>query len=236
MLGRLQDDAEFAALQQRMDEIMLGKADLPYDEMLMQLDGETGAYSDLSAQTKGFKQATLNYRKIQDLELDSLFLQFMQMPLFRNICSRVYGEDLPIDCFRAMFFNKPAGKGTMLPWHQDRWSALDRDPLITVWLALDPATRANGCVQVIRGSHKKGIINPDHPSAFITDEQAAEHVLAESVEHLELEEGEVVLLHNWLLHSSDTNTTDRARRAFSVCYMDGRTVDETGATYRRIFE
>ena len=67
MLGRLQDDAEFAALQERMDEIMLGKADLPYDEMLMQLDGETGAYSDLSAQTRWFKQATLNYRKIQDL-------------------------------------------------------------------------------------------------------------------------------------------------------------------------
>jgi hypothetical protein len=33
----------------------------------------------------------------------------------------------------------------------------------------------------------------------------------------------VVLLHNWLLHSSDVNQTDQSRRAFSVCYMDGRT-------------
>ena len=36
---------------------------------------------------------------------------------------------------RAMFMNKPANKGTFLPWHQDRWTALDRDPQITKALA-----------------------------------------------------------------------------------------------------
>ena len=134
-----------------------------------------------------------------------------------------------------MFMNKPAQRGTLLPWHQDRWSSLDRDPLITVWTALDPATIKNGCVQVIPGSHHKGVINPSHGSAFVTEEQAAEHAPDEKAVYLELAAGEVVLLHNWLLHRSDVNRTDIPRRAFSVSYMDARTRDGGGGTFPRIF-
>lgn len=78
---------------------------------------------------KGFKGATLDYRKIQDREFDPLFLRYMQQPEFAEICRRTYG-DVPVAAFRAMFMNKPAQKGTFLPWHQDRWAFLDRDPLI----------------------------------------------------------------------------------------------------------
>ena len=41
--------------------------------------------------------------------------------------------------------------------------------------------------------------------------------------YLELEMGEVVLLHNWTLHRSEVNTTNRPRRGFSVCYIDAAT-------------
>src|SRR6476661_7180908 len=83
--------------------------------------------------------------------LDDGDLRALQQRIFREICARVYGPETRISCFRAMFMNKPAHKGTFLPWHQDRWSDLDRDPLVTVYTALDPATIANGCVQVIPG-------------------------------------------------------------------------------------
>jgi phytanoyl-CoA hydroxylase len=234
-LGRLLAPEDLAALQRRIDAIMLGEAAIDYDSMLMQLDSSTGEYGKMPPQSKGFKGATLNYRKIQDLEMDPLFLEYVQRPIFRAICARVYGDETPIACFRAMFMNKPAGRGTLLPWHQDRWSALDRDPLITVWTALDPATVANGCVQVIPGSHRLGVINPSHPSAFVTEEQAVEHAPEERAVSLELEAGEVILLHNWLLHRSDVNRTQIPRRAFSVCYMDGRTRAKDGQTFTRIF-
>jgi hypothetical protein len=234
-LGKVLEAEELAALQRRIDEIMLGEAEIDYDRMLMQLDSSTGRYGEMPPQSKGFKGATLAYRKIQDLEMDPLFLAYMQRPLFRHICARVYGADTPIASFRAMFMNKPARQGTLLPWHQDRWSALDRDPLITVWTALDPATIANGCVQVIPGSHHLGVINPSHPSAFVTEEQAAEHAPEEKAIYLELDAGEVVLLHNWLLHRSDVNRTEIPRRAFSVSYMDGRTRSTGGGTFPIIF-
>src|SRR4051812_41961084 len=119
-LGKLLRDDELAALRQRIDQIMLGKASLDYARLMMQLDTDTGRYEDQPPQTRGHKGATLNYRKIQDLEADELFLEYMRRPIFREICDHVIGPGKTIACFRAMFMNKPARKGTLLPWHQDR--------------------------------------------------------------------------------------------------------------------
>ena len=131
-LGKLLSDSELKGLQQRIDDIMLGKASVNYDRMMMQLDSGSGKYEDAGAQSKGFKGSTLDYRKIQELEFDPLFLAYMQKPIFREICAKVYGPNTTVAAFRAMFMNKPARKGTFLPWHQDRWTFLDRDPLITL--------------------------------------------------------------------------------------------------------
>jgi hypothetical protein len=234
-LGKLLPDDELAELQQRIDDIMLGRAPVPYERMMMQLDSMTGKYDDAGEQTKGFKGPTLNYRKIQDLEFDPVHLRYMQKPIFRDICARLLGTDCDVSAFRAMFMNKPAQLGTWLPWHQDRWNFLDRDPLITVWTALDPATVLNGCVQIVPGSHKAGVINPSHHSAFLTEEQTAQHVSPDKIVWLELGPGEVALLHNWLLHASDVNRSAGPRRAFSVCYMDAATRTKDGEGFPVIF-
>jgi len=234
-LGKLLNDRDLAALCQRIDDIMLGRAEIDYDKILMQLDSIDGAYHNAGVQSRGHKGSTLNYRKIQDLEYDPLFLDFMQRPIFADACRRAYGPEVPIACFRAMFMNKPAGRGTWLPWHQDRWHNHDRDPLLTVWTALDPATVENGCVQIIPGSHTH-LVNPDHGSGFLTDEMAAEILKTAEPIHLVLEPGEVVLLHNWTLHASDVNRSTTSRRAFSTCYMDARTVVSDGpCPYNQLF-
>jgi hypothetical protein len=236
-LGSTLGPGELSALQERIDAIMLGSATgIEYDRLLMQLDSTTGKYEDAGQQSLGHKGSTLAYRKIQNLEYDPLFREYTEKPIFKDICDRVYGLETPIACFRAMFMNKPANQGTWLPWHQDRWSSLDRDPLVTLWTALDPATKANGCVQIIEGSHKLGLINPEHPSGFVSEEQAAELLKTYPVEFLELEPGESVLLHNWLLHASDGNATGVSRRAYSVCYMDGNTTVAGGGKFPPLFE
>ncbi len=123
----------------------------------------------------------------------------------------------------------------MLPWHQDRWAWLDRDPLITVYTALDAATEANGCVRVIAGSHHS-LVNPRDPSSFLEAAHYATHCPPDREVALDLELGEVVLLHNWLIHRSGVNRGTTPRRAFSVCYMDARTVDVLGRTYPVVFD
>ena len=235
-LGKILSDEDLAALQTRIDDIMMGRAALDYSKILMQLDSLDGQYENAGEQSFGHKGARLDYRKIQELEADPLFWEYMNRPVFREICQRQYGGAMPITAFRAMFMNKPANRGTLLPWHQDRWSDLDRDPLVTLWTALDPATEENGCVQVIEGSHKFGLLNPDHPSGYVTPAQADELLEKYPVIHLELKAGEAVLLHNWLLHASDKNHSSQSRRAFSVCYMDGETESKSGHEFPRVFE
>ena len=223
-LGRVDEDA-LHAMQEQIDAIMLGRAAVNYDRMLMQLDSSSGDYADLQAQTKGFKGATLAYRKIQDLEYSPVFLRYIQEPVFADICRRVYGEAAAISVFRAMFMNKPANRGTFLPWHQDRWTMFDRDPQITIWTALDPATRENGCVQVVPGSHRHGLINPTHASGFLSEAQSAAICTPDRIVYVELDPGEIVLLHNHLLHASDRNNSSQSRRALSVCYMEADTLE-----------
>lgn len=218
-LGAVAGDDTLALLQQRMDDIMLGKAPLAYDKMLMQLDSADGNYNAAGPQTRGFKGPTLGYRKIEGLEFDPVFLAYMQLPIFRAIADYYYPES-NVSCFRAMFMNKPARKGTDLPLHQDRWNYLDRDPLVTLYTALDDATVANGCVWYLPGSHKR-LLNPAHDSGFLTPEMAEEY--AGQLVPMELKAGEVTVLHNWVLHRSGRNSTPNPRRAFSVCLMDSET-------------
>ncbi|HYF48200.1 MAG TPA: phytanoyl-CoA dioxygenase family protein [Planctomycetota bacterium] len=230
-LGKLVNDEELEGLRRRIDDIMLGK--VPFDGY-MQLD-RGGEYSNLHEGGK-FSGATLEYRKIQDLERDPLYLSYMQKPIFREICDYHYGAHANISVFRAMFMNKPARKGTILPWHQDGGTGwdLDRDPLATLWLALDPATVANGCVEIIPGSHKLGLLS--ERGHTISKEHEAQYCTPGKSVFLELKPGECVLMHNLLLHRSGVNNTDIPRRGFSVCYMDARTTElKTGKKFPVIF-
>src|SRR5437016_3085925 len=107
-LGKVATDQELAALSQRIDDIMLGRAPLDYNRLMMQLDSTSGKYDDAGEQSLGFKGSTLGYRKIQGLEIDDLFGAFVTRDVFRDICAHVYGPQTSIACFRAMFMNKPS--------------------------------------------------------------------------------------------------------------------------------
>jgi polysaccharide pyruvyl transferase WcaK-like protein len=219
-LGKVLEPEEVEALRQRADDLALGEVRNP--QVQMQLD-TGGAYEELPAAVHGFERGTVLYRKIQGLESDELFSRLVKHPLCLEVCARQYGRHAPISIFRAMVMNKPAGQGTILPWHQDGghvW-ALDRDPLVTIWVALDPATRANGCMEVVPGTHQLGLLSLF--GSTVAEEDVARHCPPERVLPLEVEPGHAVLLHNWLIHRSGINPSPVPRRAFTACYMDGRT-------------
>lgn len=174
-LGQIIPADQIDGLRKRIDDIVLCRAKFVYDRAIMQLGSEDGTYGTLGSLTSDHKCEGLNYHKIESLEFDPLFLAYVQNPLFEDVCARVYGPGTPITVMRAMFMNKPANRGSWLPWHQGAWTMFDRAPRLTVWMALDPSTKTNGGVQIIPGSHKQGRINPSQNSGFLTDGQAQEH-------------------------------------------------------------
>ncbi|HTZ43443.1 MAG TPA: phytanoyl-CoA dioxygenase family protein [Jatrophihabitans sp.] len=232
-LGPVVDAAGLERLRTRVDDLALGRVRNP----AVQLQLDTGGnYEELPEASSEIGTGTLRYRKVQGLETDDLFGGVLTRPVFRQIVDHHYGRHASATLFRAMVMNKPAQQGTVLPWHQDGgdvW-ALDRDPLITIWIALDDATAANGCVEVIPGSHRLGLLTDQ--GSTLSDADAARHCPAEQVHPLEVPAGHAVLLHNWLIHRSGVNPTDQPRRAFTACYLDSRTRNTlTGEHFPLIF-
>ena len=226
-LGQVLSVHQLTALQERINDIMLGR--VRYENMRLQAVDKNSE----GRRTIGNGEATLSYRRIDDLEQDPLFLSYIQHPLFRQITHRYIGEEVSV--FRSMLMNKPPGRSQPLGWHQDvgaGWG-IDQNPIITIWTALDDASKATGSMQVVPGSNKHGIINQRH---WLEPEDQPRYAPPEAVIDLEAEAGEAILLHNFLLHRSGTNSTASARRAFSVTYMDAetRTLD-TGQTFPVVF-
>ena len=216
-IGQVASDSELEVMQRRSDEIMLGTAEVDYARVMLRAH-----YHDPVPTRGRHPGANLNYAMVEGLDHDAVFLRYIQTPLFWRACNHVYDRDTAIACYRAMIANKPAGDRTEVRWHQHMWTKFDRQPRLTAWTALDPATADTGCIQVIPASHRLGPINPDDPEGFLTERQIREHCRAEPT-NLEMARGAVVLVHHLTLHCSGPNATEDARRLFSVNYMDAST-------------
>ena len=92
------------------------------------------------------------------------------------------------------------------------------DSRFASWLSLDEATTASGAMQIVRGSHRRGVLNAGH----FADEETMAQFPPEAIIDLEVQPGECVLLHNLLLHRSGVNRSGAPRRAISVAYIDAR--------------
>jgi hypothetical protein len=83
-------------LQDEIDNIMFGGADAKYANLMMETDAHDEGGPVFS---RGFKGATFDYTRIQRLELVPVFRRYIQKPMFRDACSRVYGAKAAISVF-----------------------------------------------------------------------------------------------------------------------------------------
>jgi ectoine hydroxylase len=109
-------------------------------------------------------------------------------------------------------------------WHQDYGYWYDNGCLFpdmaSCMIAVDKATKENGCLQVLRGSHKMGRV--DHGKRGEQTGADLERIAAarERLElvHVELAPGSAVIFHGNTLHRSDQNLSEYPRWAFICCY------------------
>ena len=93
-------------------------------------------------------------------------------------------------------------------------------------IAVDRATRENGCLQVIEGSHKMGRVNHKTSGEQAGADMEAVSAALERLPHLyiELEPGDALFFHSNLLHRSDQNRSEYPRWALVSCF-NARTND-----------
>lgn len=217
-LGVLASEAILAPLRARADDLMEGR--VVHEGLFFQHDSASGRYDDLTY-GEGYQGPSRNYRKIDKLEKDPLFLAWLRNPAFEAVARAVVGSEVYL--LRAMMMTKPAEGGTPLPWHQDAglfWG-VTREPKLQLWTALDDAPVEAGCVEAFPGTHQRGLATKTGgvvPADIAARADAESHVV-----RLPARAGEVILIHNLVWHRSGVNTTPNPRRGFSVCFVDKET-------------
>jgi ectoine hydroxylase-related dioxygenase (phytanoyl-CoA dioxygenase family) len=144
-----------------------------------------------------------------------------------DVLTRVIGPN--VKAMQSMLFIKSEGKPGQ-PWHQDEYFIPTRDRSLTaVWIALDDTTVANGCLWVLPGSHRRGVLYPDRDQddpRFDCSIEAYDfpYTDADAVP-VEVPAGAAVIFNGYLLHRSLPNTGQHGyRRALANHYMSAESL------------
>ena len=115
--------------------------------------------------------------------------------------------------------------GLGFPWHQDKWYfnwQYKTEMTVGTWTAIDAADKENGCLYVIPGSHKYGILaHEDMEGSQQNEFKIARDARDEDGVAVELPPGGVIWFNNQLLHKSTDNHSLRFRRCNVVHYISG---------------
>ena len=131
-------------------------------------------------------------------------------------------------CWNSVFWIKEAHTPSYVGWHQDlKYWGLDNDKLVSVWIALSPATRESGCMSVLPGSHRRQMLQHDDTyqennmltrgQEIAVDVDEAETVL------MALEPGQASFHNVKSAHGSGPNNSADRRIGLSLHYMPTHT-------------
>jgi len=153
---------------------------------------------------------------------DNIYGMFARSKRMVNRAEQILDDE--VYHYHSKMILKDARIGGAWAWHQDYgyWyhNGVLYPNLVSVFIAVDPSTKENGCLQVIKGSHLLGRI--DH---VLTGDQAGADLdrVNESLKRLELvyvvmDPGDAVFFHANLLHRSDQNKSENSRWSMVCCY------------------
>ena len=142
-----------------------------------------------------------------------------------NAVGQLLDSDSPVCHFHSKLMQKEPKVGGAWEWHQDYgyWyknQFMFPDQLMSVMIALTSANKANGCLQVIKGSHKLGRVN----HGFAGEQVGADMVMVDNalktmeLVYCEMAPGDALFFHSNVLHRSEANLSDHARWSIISCY------------------
>jgi ectoine hydroxylase-related dioxygenase (phytanoyl-CoA dioxygenase family) len=112
---------------------------------------------------------------------------------------------------------KPPEIGSVVEWHQDlAYYPLTNSDSLAVLFYLDDSDRTNGCLQVIPGVQRHGILNHSWNGFFRG--QVTEPVDTSRAVAIEGRAGTAIFLHSMTPHASAPNSSPQPRRTLILSY------------------
>ncbi len=153
--------------------------------------------------------------------------------------------EAPVCHFHSKLMQKQPRVGGAWEWHQDYgyWyknQFMFPDEMISVMIALTPANKANGCLQVISGSQKIGRVN----HGFAGEQVGADMTMVNNalktmpLVYVELQPGDALFFHANLLHRSEANLSEHPRWSIISCYnlQSNLAYNETSVSWKQPVE
>ena len=170
--------------------------------------------------TSGKSPEHMDVPHFTDLEL----FQWLMADEVLDLVESLIGPDIAL--WSSHFICKPAGNGKRVPWHEDSayWgTAVEPMEVVTVWLAVDPSTRENGCLRVIPGTHHNGYSDYDpvaqpEKHVFGTEIRRGRYDDSKAVD-LVLQPNQCSIHHAKTIHGSNANTSTLRRCGYTMRYF-----------------
>jgi ectoine hydroxylase-related dioxygenase (phytanoyl-CoA dioxygenase family) len=142
-----------------------------------------------------------------------------------HAAAQLLDSSAPVCHFHSKLMQKEPKVGGAWEWHQDYgyWyknQFIYPDQLLSVLTALTRANKDNGCLQVIRGSHKMGRVNHGFAGEQVGADMTMVNNALQTMElvYCELEPGDALFFHPNTLHRSEANLSDYPRWSIISCY------------------
>ncbi|RXZ84105.1 phytanoyl-CoA dioxygenase family protein [Paenibacillaceae bacterium] len=159
---------------------------------------------------------------------DERLLEYLLSDEVLDLVEPIIGPNIVL--WSSHFICKDPFIGRQTPWHEDStyWKGrLDNfSKIVTVWLAIDPSNRENGCMRVIPGTHRNGFSNYENVDSkenlFSTRIKPSDIDESLAVD-FELEQGECSLHDSRIIHGAEANTSPHRRCGYTMRYFSADT-------------
>jgi phytanoyl-CoA hydroxylase len=152
-------------------------------------------------------------------ELGGEWMALTRDPNVLDVVEELLGPNILL--YYSMLMMKPPRQGFTAPWHQDfAFFVHDRTDLLACQIYLDDSTLENGCIRVVPGSHRWGLINHFKDGQFTGVVQGDTSAYDEQEVAMPMAAGGMLVWHSLTLHSSHPNRSEKPRRAIVLEYKN----------------
>lgn len=156
---------------------------------------------------------------------DDRLFDFLLADHVIDVVSSVIGPNVAL--WSSGFICKEPHTGKKTPWHEDSayWKGRFEsfDGIVTIWLAIDEATKQNGCMGVVPGTHHNGFseyedMGTEHK--IFNQEIKDSHINEDEVVWFELKKNHFSLHDSRIIHGANANTSNTRRTGYTMRYFN----------------
>ena len=142
-------------------------------------------------------------------------IDFARQPAIVQRVKAVLGDSCGLFTKAPFRIDMPLWTKELALWHQDYFYVRGNSDIVTAWIPFQQTTYFNGCLSVMPGSHKAGIVPHD---VAVGKKWVPSSIFGNEIRLVEMNKGDLLLFNALLLHSGNLNLSSSIRYSLQPRY------------------